>query len=243
MMAKIKLVELPSSEFKPIPMATSSRVSRRRLIVGSGLITAAVSTGVVQYWDDVFLKRFAEVVPGQVYRAAWQRPWPIRRLVAGYGIRSILSLSVMGVTDQKYTSYAEVVKSKPIDWVIMPVVGSYMTLAQMAEAADWIEQLPKPLLFHCVAGHHRTTQAHTAWRMRHYGWSARKAWDEVSQYRWTNPTGDVKDHSLVERFADSTYMLKETGYEPTAYDALDGPGHRRNPRGSGGQLLGMATRR
>ena len=145
MMAKIKLVELPSSEFKPVPMATSSRVSRRRLIVGSGLITAAVSTGVVQYWDEVFLKRFAEVVPGQVYRAAWQRPWPIRRLVENYNIRSILSLSVMGVTDEKYTSYAEVVKSEPIDWVIMPVVGSYMTFAQMAEAADWIEQLPKPL--------------------------------------------------------------------------------------------------
>jgi hypothetical protein len=164
-------------------------------------------------------------------------------MVDRYNIRSILSISVMGVTDEKYTSYAEVAKARTIDWVIMPVVGSYMKFAQMAEAADWIEQLPKPLLFHCVAGHHRTTQAHTAWRMRHYGWSASKAWDEVSQYRWTNPTGDLKDHSLVERFADSTYVQKETGYEPTAYDALDGPGHRRNPRGSGGQLLGMATLR
>ena len=246
MMVKIKTGQRPSAQFDQIvipgavPIRRSHQVSRRRAL-GIGVSAAAISTGVVQFWDDVFLKRFAEVIPGQIYRAAWQRPWPIGRLVESYGIRSILSLSVMGTTDEKYTSYAQVAKSASVDWVLLPVMGSYMTLAQMAEAADWVQSLPKPLLFHCVAGHHRTTQAQTAWRMRHGKWSAKRAWREVSEYRWTDPTGDLKDLSLIERFGESAYVKKETGYEPTAYDALGGPGHRRRVRDSGGGLLGMAA--
>lgn len=206
-----------------------------------GLGIAGVTTLAVQYRDDVFIKRFAEIIPGQLYRGAWQRPWPIHRLVETYKIQSILSLSIMGTQDVKYTSYAEVAREKDLDWVLMPIVGSFMTLAQMAEAADFVENLPKPLLFHCVAGHHRTTQAHTAWRMRHHGWSAERAWDEVSQYRWTNPTGDVKDKSLVDRFAKSSYTNKETQYEPTAYDALGGPDHPRIAGRHRRNVLGMAS--
>lgn len=235
----------PSAQFSSpdVPeIPSNKKVISRRTLLGAGLGVAAASTGVVQYWDEFFLKRFAEVVPGQVYRGAWQCRGPIARLVETYRIKSILSLSVMGFEEEKYTNYAGVARARSIDWVLMPVVGSYMTLAQMAESADWIESLPKPLLFHCVAGHHRSTQAQTAWRMRHGGWSARQAWDEVSGYRWTNPTGDVKDHSLVERFAASAYVRKETGYEPTAFDALDGPGHRRAALGPDGRLLGMAPR-
>lgn len=231
------LIFRPSAQFRPIPAeaafaAQSQRknkgvfLSRRQFFAGT-LATAAVSTAVVQYWDDVFLKRFAEVVPGQLYRAAWQKAWPIARLVDTYQIRSILSLSIMGTTDPKYTNYASVVKKNRLDWVLMPIRGSYMDLAQMAEAADFIESLPRPLLFHCVAGHHRTTQAHAAWRMRHNGYSAAQAWSEICQYRWTNPTGDVRDHSLVERFAASAYINKGYRYEPTAFDAISGPGNRR----------------
>lgn len=244
MKVQARSAQRPSVQYDQIelPEATPRQpFISRRAALGLGLTTAAAATGVVQYWDEFFLKRFAEVVPGQVYRAAWQTRRPIGRLVASYGIKSILSLSVMGVNEEKYKSYAEVARAGQIDWVLMPVVGSFMTLPQMAEAADWIAQLPKPLLFHCVAGHHRSTQAQAAWRMRHGGWSAKQAWAEVSQYRWTNPTGDIKDHSLVERFAASAYVRKGTGYEPTAFDALGGPGHRRVALGPDGQLLGMAT--
>jgi hypothetical protein len=133
----------------------------------------------------------------------------------------------MGQHDLKYTSYAEVVREKKLDWILMPIVGSYMKLEQMAEAADWVEALPKPLLFHCVAGHHRTTQAHTAWRMRHHGWTFDQAWAEVEQYGWTSRTRDLKDLALIRRFSESRFIDKEVGYEPMAIDALGGPGHPR----------------
>ncbi|MFM7131066.1 MAG: hypothetical protein ACKO0V_17095 [bacterium] len=228
-----QLESRPSRRFRAGSVADSAQksqarqfLSRRHLILGGGL-SAGVTTAVVQYWDEVFLKRFAEVVPGQVFRAAWQQPWPIRRLVETCQIKSILSLSVMGTADPKFINYASVVQPRGIEWVILPIRGSYMSLAQMAEAADFIENLPRPLLFHCVAGHHRSTQAQAAWRIRHQGYSAKAAWAEVSQYRWTNPTGDSRDHSLVDRFAASAYLEKDYLYEPTAYDAMAGQGRPR----------------
>lgn len=223
----------PSRRFQADnPPETASRtpaipkISRRAILITAAASGSAATTAV-QFWDEIFIKRFAEVVPGQIYRGAWQQPWPIHRLVNTYQIRSILSLSVMGTTDPKFTNYASVVKPKGIDWVILPIRGSYMSLAQMAESADFIESLPRPLLFHCVAGHHRSTQAQAAWRMRHQGYSATNAWAEISQYRWTDPTGDTRDRSLVDRFAASSYLNKDYRYEPTAYDALAGQAHPR----------------
>ena len=231
--AQINPLSRPSRQFQadhPTEVASSSpampKISRRTILITAAAAGSA-ATAAVQYWDEVFIKRFAEVVPGQVYRGAWQQLWPIQRLIDTYQIRSILSLSVMGTSDLKFINYASVVKPKGIDWVILPIRGSYMSLAQMAESADFIENLPRPLLFHCVAGHHRSTQAQAAWRMMHNGYSAANAWAEISQYRWTNPTGDTRDRSLVDRFAASAYVKKDYPYEPTAYDALAGQAHSR----------------
>lgn len=202
------------------------KLNRRRILLGAAGV-GAITTAAVQYRDDFVPKRFAEIVPGELYRGAWQRPRQIRAVVDRYGIRSILSLSVMGIHDEKYVSYAEVVKAKGIDWVLMPIVGSYMTVDRMSEAADWVAKLPRPLLFHCVAGHHRTTQAHAAWRMRHHGWTFQQAWSEIARYGWSSETRDTRDIALIRQFSESRYIDKEVGYEPMALDALGGPGHIR----------------
>jgi len=219
----------PSRQYAPEPQDERRqwrKLNRRRfLLVGLGI--GAATTAAVQYRDDFVPKRFAEIVPGQLYRGAWQRPRQISSIVDDYAIRSILSLAVMGQADLKFTSYAGVVREKKLDWIHMPIVRSYMKLEQMAEAADWVEALPKPLLFHCVAGHHRTTQAHAAWRMRHHGWTFDQVCAELEQYRWTSRTRDKKDFALVQSFSESRFIDKEVGYEPMAIDALGGPGHIR----------------
>jgi len=215
---------------EPAPAARDRHKSnRRRLLLGALGLTAA-TTAAVQFRDDFVPKRFAEILPGQLYRGAWQRPRQIRAIVETYGIRAILSLSVMGQRDPKFASYAEVAREKKLDWVLIPIVGSYMTLDRMAEAADWVEHLPRPLLFHCVAGHHRTTQAHTAWRMRHHGWTFDQAWAEVARYGWTSASRDKRDIALIRQFSQSQFIDKEVSYEPMAIDALGGPGHVRRVR-------------
>ncbi|MBI1325786.1 hypothetical protein GC170_21705 [bacterium] len=224
-------VDRPSRSYREIEKsdgATADRrkANRRRVLLGM-IGFGAATTAAVQYRDDFVPKRFAEILPGELYRGAWQRPRQIRAIVDHYGIRSILSLSVMGQHDEKFKSYAEVVRANSVDWILMPIVGSYMTLDRMAEAADWVAALPRPLLFHCVAGHHRTTQAHTAWRMRHHGWSFDQAWTEVAQYGWTSAARDKRDFALIRQFSESRFIDKEVGYEPMALDALGGPGHIR----------------
>ncbi len=227
-------IERPSQSYRPESDRDHCTIDRRkanRRKVLLGMIGfGAATTAAVQFRDDFVPKRFAEIIPGELYRGAWQRPRQIRAIVDRYAIRSILSLSVMGQHDEKYRSYAEVVRSRSIEWVLMPIVGSYMTLDRMAEAADWVAALPRPLLFHCVAGHHRTTQAHTAWRMRHQGWSFDRAWADVAQYGWTSAARDKRDYALIRQFSESRFIDKEVGYEPMALDALAGPGHIRRVR-------------
>lgn len=226
--------ERPSRSFRQTDEIDELHIDRRkanrRKVLISVLGFGAATTAAVQFRDDFVPKRLAEIVPGELYRGAWQRPRQIRAIVDRYAIRSILSLSVMGQHDEKYESYAEVVRAKSVDWILMPIVGSYMTLDRMAEAADWVAALPRPLLFHCVAGHHRTTQAHTAWRMRHHGWTFDQAWAEVAQYGWTSAARDKRDVALIRQFSESRFIDKEVGYEPMALDALGGPGHVRRVR-------------
>lgn len=63
----------------------------------------------------------------------------------------------------------------------MPIRGSYASVAEMAEAADLLADPGlQPVFFHCVAGHHRSSQVQAADRIRHEGWSAGRAWDEVA---------------------------------------------------------------
>ena len=56
---------------------------------------------------------------------------------------------------------------------MVPIEGSRPSLEQMRKAADLLaDPALRPVFFHCVAGHHRTSLALAAYRIRHEGWSA-----------------------------------------------------------------------
>ena len=58
----------------------------------------------------------------------------------------------------------------------------------------------EPVFFHCVAGHHRTGLVHAAYRIRHEGWPAERAWRELMSLPWARPATDVDDCRLIEAF-------------------------------------------
>jgi len=183
-------------------------LSRRRAIrVALGLGGAAtLGLGAPIVWDEAFEKRVAVVEPGRLWRGAWQRPWPLRRLIARAGIRTIVTLTAINDDDPKYVRQAEVVRDAGVDWIIVPMRGSRATLEQMAEAADLLaDRRRQPAFFHCVAGHHRTTLVHAAYRIRHGGFSAERAWREVAALPWARPgaVADRGDRRLIEAFADA----------------------------------------
>jgi len=182
-------------------------MNRRRVIVLSTLgIAGALGSGFAWLRDDLLEKRVAVLEPGRLVRGAWQRPAPLRRLIDREKIRTIVSLTAINRDDPKYVAQAKVVQEKGIKWVIVPMRGSRATLEQMAEAADLVANPDhQPAFFHCVAGHHRTSLVHAAYRIRHEGWSADQAWREVSTFPWARPDDDVEDRHLIEAFAQSEH--------------------------------------
>ena len=167
------------------------------ILVGSGVYAA-----VNAYRYDFLEKRVAVVEPGRLVRGAWQKPAPLRRIIEREKIKTIVTVAAVPEDDPRYIEQAEVVRETGVKWIIVGMVGSRATMAQMAQAADLLNDPNlQPVYFHCVAGHHRTSLAHAAYLIRHRGLDAAQAWDEVESYPWARPEVDNSDHRLIEEFA------------------------------------------
>jgi Tyrosine phosphatase family len=183
------------------PVEREFAVGRRFRLGLSVLIALGLALGC--FWEEFAAKRVAVVVAGKVWRGAWQRPGSLRRIIDREKIKTIVTLTAMNTDDPKYVGQSRVVLDSGVDWVIVPMRGSRATLDQMAEAADLLaDPARQPVFFHCVAGHHRTGLVHAAYRIRHEGWTASRAWDELMTLPWARPTADGADRRLIEAFAD-----------------------------------------
>ena len=222
-------------------------MKRRTWMRGAlGAIGAPLATYSAWQWRDEFVeKRVSVVVPGRIVRGAWQGAGPLRRILTRERIRTIVTLTAINRDDPKYVEQAEVVRAMGVEWAFVPIHGSYATVEQMEEAADILaDPLRQPIFFHCVAGHHRSSQAHAAYRIKHDGWSAARAWAEVAALPWARPRTDAEDRRLIEAFASAHRPPEDSTHaEPPVAD-LDppaGPGRiaaRRGPCGLDAPDLG-----
>jgi protein tyrosine phosphatase (PTP) superfamily phosphohydrolase (DUF442 family) len=203
-----------------MPLGTRVRESRLRFrrwlrrrwpAVGLALV---IAWGLVQtasgLWYDLFEKRVQVVEPGCLVRGAWQRPGPLRRVLARERIKTIVTMATVDENLPRYFEQAAVAQEAGVRWIFVPMVCSTATHEQMAEAADLLaDRSLQPILFHCVAGHHRTSLAQAAYRIRHEGWTAERAWRELAALPWTDPA-DLPDRRLIEAFA-----AREGRYSPS----------------------------
>lgn len=174
---------------------------RSKVRIGTGLV-AVLAVALTAVWDEVAEKRVAVVAEGRLVRGAWQRPGPLRRLIVREKIRTIVTLTAINRDDPKYVAQEAVVRRTGVAWILVPMRGSRATLEQMAEAADFLaDPARQPVFFHCVGGHHRTSLVHAAYRIRHQGWPAERAWREVAGLPWARPEADLRDRRLIEAFA------------------------------------------
>ena len=215
--------------------------TRFRIGMGVTLVSALV---LVIVGNELAEKRVAVVAEGRLVRGAWQRPGPLRRLIAREGIRTIVTLTAINRDDPKYVAQEEVVRRTGVAWVIVPMRGSRATPDQMAEAADLLaDPARQPVFFHCVGGHHRTSLVHAAYRIRHQGWSAERAWREIEGLPWTRPEADIEDRRRIEAFAEwcrqDARPRKDAG-DAEDPEALDRSVGRRAPaRGAGDHRLAV----
>ena len=179
--------------------------------IALGSVAAPLAAyGTWQWRDEWFEKRVAVVQPGRIIRGAWQRPRPLRRILERERIRTIVTLTAISRDDPKYVDQAKVVRESGVDWVLLPIHGSYATVDQMEQAADILaDPRRRPIFYHCVAGHHRSSQVQAAYRIRHEGWSADRAWDEVAALPWARPEADLEDHRLIEAFASAQLQRED----------------------------------
>lgn len=189
-------------------------MDRRTWIKASLGLALAVpaSYGAWQFRDEFFAKRFAPVVPGRIYRGGWQCPRPLERILRREQIRTVVTLTAINRDDRKYVRQREVLDRLGIAWRFVRVHGSYMNLAQMAEAAELLaDPALQPVFYHCIAGHHRSSQAQAAYRIQHDGWSAERAWAEVAAFPWARPDADTSDHALISAFAAQPRLVASRG--------------------------------
>jgi Tyrosine phosphatase family len=178
---------------------------RRRtwMTIALGSIAAPLASYSAWQWrDEWYEKRLAVVVPGRVIRGAWQRPGPLRRILTRERIKTVLTLTAINHDDPKYVDQARVVRETGVDWLFVPIHGSYATVDQMDQAAKILaDPARQPIFYHCVAGHHRSSQVQAAYRIAVEKWSASRAWAEVAALPWAKPRTDLEDHRLIEAFA------------------------------------------
>ncbi len=132
-------------------------------------------------YEYVLPVRAVEVVPGALYRGAWQHDIPMRGLVREHHIKTIVALAHpeghhMAIAERKLA------RDLGVDWVHVPIIddpkiGHGKTVTELLDqAADLLADPDRrPIYFHCHHGLIRTSMAQMAWRMKHCGWTLERA--------------------------------------------------------------------
>ncbi len=168
-----------------------------------GVVLIGTAATVLAVWAGARERKVEVVEPGALVRGAWQSPAALRSILAREKIKTIVTLTAMNADDSKYVAQKEVVASTGVDWRIVPMRGSTATLEQMRLAADLLaDPALRPVFFHCVGGHHRTSLVHAAYLIRHRHASAEEAWRRIEALAWTRPDApaDRRDRALIEDF-------------------------------------------
>lgn len=155
------------------------------------VIVALVVVACEQIWrhgrDYVFADQFAVVEPGRIYRGAWQQPWPMRRLVQQYHIKTVLALAH---TPDHPLAVRERAMARELGyrWIHVPIVddrskGDGQMLFNMLERAAAILAEPRnqPVYFHCHHGINRASMVQIAYRTLYCGWTLDQATEEISR--------------------------------------------------------------
>ena len=178
-----------------------------RILFGIGLGILAVEQTWRHGHDYVFADRLAEIEPGRIYRGAWQKPWPMRRLIRDYHIKTVVALA--HPPDHSLPVQEKALAGElGVKWVHVPIVdlrgiNDREAISDQLEAAAAAVADPKnqPVYFHCHHGINRASMVQMAYRMIYCGWTLEQASDEIE-----------RDFGLVEASRGPDYRHMEEFY-------------------------------
>jgi hypothetical protein len=186
-------------------MMTNRRRWLRRGLIG-GLAVLAGHQAWRHGHDYVFANRFAEIVPGKIYRGAWQKPWPMRRIVHQYKIKTVLALAHPG-EHPLVVSERALAKELGVRWVHVPIVDerglndSRVINVKLDAAADVLgDPNNYPVYFHCHHGINRASMAQMAYRTKYCGWTLEQATAEIDRTFGLIKAAHGPDYRHVQSF-------------------------------------------
>ncbi|SIO03398.1 Tyrosine phosphatase family protein [Singulisphaera sp. GP187] len=202
------------------------RIWRRRLLAGALLIVACH-----QIWrhgqDYVFIDKFAVVVPGRIYRGAWQQDWPMHRLVRDYQIKTVVALAHPPESPlvAKEKALADELGFR---WIHIPIVDRRATgvsrslLDSLEKAADELAAPEnQPVYFHCHHGINRASMVQIAYRTLHCGWTLERATEEISRSFGLKEVAHGPDYRQMTAFYNERVLpRRQTRLNQRAPDGL-----------------------
>ncbi len=171
--------------------------------VVSLLVVAAIASGAAVFvyrvvWPDVHPKRFAEVVPGKLYRSGEPSPAALEAMVKEHGIRTIIDLGVASEGDVRDRRLQLSTQALGITRFKFDLIGDSTGnpneyVAALRLASDPARQ---PVLVHCATGSQRTSCAIGLFRAAFEGVSVDEAIAEAKRFD-AKPKVDETMRSIV----------------------------------------------
>jgi len=184
-----------------------TRFALRTVLIVVALLAPPSATAVItrlRYYP----RRFATVIPGQLYRGGYPTADNVRHLQKDKRIRTILSLTGPADTPQERRMLATA-RSLGLRLLRVAMPGNGCgDFADLDKAADILNTAAdRPIFFHCQAGKQRSNDALAAYRMRDCGWTLDQALKEVEDHYGLNRE---KEAVLVRHLTDYARHLRST---------------------------------
>jgi hypothetical protein len=212
-------------------MTMNRRAWLRRALFG-GLAGLAVEQAWRHGHDFVFAERFAEVVPGKIFRGAWQRPWPMRRIVRNHKIRTVLALA-HAPDHPLAVQEGALARELGVRWVHVPIVDErgtqdYRVINEKLDQAASVLGDPAnyPVYFHCHHGINRASMVQIAYRTKYCGWTLEQATDEIARTFGLVVVNHGPDYRHMQSYYIERVLPFRTPAPPPAATAQTTPARR-----------------
>jgi protein tyrosine/serine phosphatase len=203
-------------------------MTNRRAWIRGALVLGTAGIAVQQLWRHghayILASEFVVVEPGKIYRGAWQKPWPLRRIVRDYKVKTILALAHPAdhhLSIQERALAAEL----GIRWIHIPIVDDRSNSHRSAEdgISDLLDQSAAvladpanyPIFFHCHHGLNRTSMVQIAYRTKYCGWTLTRAAEEIERTVGLTKVNHGPDYRHMESYYQNRVLpLRRLSHNP-----------------------------
>jgi protein-tyrosine phosphatase len=203
------------------PLATTRR--RRRRAIGSAVALVLLAATYVLVWDSeycsikdhLFPRRFATVLPGELFRSGQIDPRLIENVLSEHRIAVVVDLTSAVADSPEQSAERRAVDHLGVEYHRFPLkgdgtgdVGNYAAaVATIARA----EQSARPVLVHCAAGDKRSGGVTAAYLLLCKGATADEAMDAIGLFNKGHVASSTVVDYLNAHLAEIAATLRESG--------------------------------